>query len=297
MPGEPATISWRPLNTSHVTVENATHTVTADSLADERYSRQRAQNHIVVSSDVAAGSTDRESLSVTNPTLFFVHVLRDVLEDVGISVNGYPRDIDDTTLEPDYEQLRVVIRHESEPLAELVGVVNKRSHNLYADQLMKVLGTRLAADETDEPGGSADNGIKVAARVWGAAGVDTSTVNLVDGSGLSRYNLTSARATAALLTYMWTRPEPVRSAFISSLPIGGIDGTLSGRYPEGRARGLVRAKTGTLSNVSALGGYVNTARGTPLAFTIMSNGFVVETSEIRAVQDEVVSILASVFDR
>ena len=159
------------------------------------------------------------------------------------------------------------------------------------------MGSLRPPDEADEPGGSAENGLAVASRVWTAAGIDTSTVQIVDGSGLSRYNLTTTTATSRLLAYMWTRPDSVKQAFVESLPVGGIDGTLSGRYPTGRARGLVRAKTGTVSNVSALSGYVETIRGTPIAFSLMSNNFVVETDDIRDVQDRIVGWLASVRDR
>jgi D-alanyl-D-alanine carboxypeptidase/D-alanyl-D-alanine-endopeptidase (penicillin-binding protein 4) len=162
--------------------------------------------------------------------------------------------------------------------------------------LLKALGTMRPESETDEPGGSAANGIAVAARTWVSAGIDTSTVRIVDGSGLSRYNLVSPTATTRLLTYMWSRPEPTRSVFLDSLPVGGVDGTLAGRYPSGRARGLVRAKTGTVSNVSTLSGYLETLRGTPLAFSLMSNNFVVDTDEMREIQDLIVGWLAAIDD-
>src|SRR5690606_15307843 len=97
-----------------------------------------------------------------------------------------------------------------------------------------------------------------------------------------------------LLSYMWSRPDSIKSAFYESLPVGGVDGTLAGRYGDGPARGVVHAKTGSVSNVSSLSGYVNLRDGTPIAFSLICNNFIVETDDIRAVQDVIVGILASV---
>ncbi len=296
-PGEPATVSWRPLNTSYVAIVNQSQTVATASPTDESYARKRASNTIFVRSTIAPGDRDRESLSVSNATAYFVHVLRDVLELEGVSVAGRALDIDDTGIVPDYATATQLTQYVSPPLSELVAVVNKRSHNLYADQLIKTLGGRARLTSADHDSSTFQLGLAVAEKMWALAGVDTSVVQLVDGSGLSRYNLTTPIATTQLLSYMWAQPAPLRDAFVASLPVGGIDGTLAGRYPVGRARGLVRAKTGTVSNVSSLAGYVETSRGTPLAFTLMSNNFVVETDEIRDVQDFVVETLARIGDR
>lgn len=295
-PGHPASITWRPFNTSYVTVENESVTVAADSLADEDYARSRATNHIRVRSRIVADEEQQESLSISNPTAYFVRVLREVLIREGITVSGQAVDIDDIDV-PRPSSSTELLRHRSRPLSDIVSVVNKRSQNLYADQLLKVIGTRLPADETDAPGGSAENGIALASRVWATAGVDTSLAQIVDGSGLSRYNLATPRMTTHLLSWMWSRPPAIRDAFVDSLPVGGVDGTLAGRYDVGAARGEVRAKTGTVSNVSTLSGYVETDDGTPLAFSIMANNFVVDTDEIRDVQDLIVTTLATIHSR
>ena len=87
-----------------------------------------------------------------------------------------------------------------------------------------------------------------------------------------------------------TREALLRAGWLHA--IGGVDGSLQGRFPTGPARGNVRAKTGTVSNASTLSGYVTSAAGTPLAFVIMGNHYTVPTAEIRAAQDEVVELLA-----
>jgi D-alanyl-D-alanine carboxypeptidase/D-alanyl-D-alanine-endopeptidase (penicillin-binding protein 4) len=96
-----------------------------------------------------------------------------------------------------------------------------------------------------------------------------------------------------LLAYMWGHERSgVSSAFYESLPVGGRNGTLEYRFRAGPAGGNVRAKTGTLSNVSALSGYVTTSRGTPLAFSLLCNHHTAETDAVRAAQDVVVNALA-----
>jgi D-alanyl-D-alanine carboxypeptidase/D-alanyl-D-alanine-endopeptidase (penicillin-binding protein 4) len=128
------------------------------------------------------------------------------------------------------------------------------------------------------------------------AGVDTSRVFLQGGSGLSRKNLASPRAFVRLLEHVWTEADTTtRSAFYESLPTGGTEGTLENRFDEGApARGRVWAKTGTLTGVSALSGYVETTQGVPIAFSILCNHHQhrAEGDEVRAAQDAIVNALA-----
>lgn len=291
-PGQPAVVSWEPLNTSYVTVENQSTTLPSGDESDEEYFRARASNHFTVKSAVAAGSTVRESLSISNPTVFFVHTLRSVLVQEGITVNGYAVDIDDLANKPSPSVYSELFVHESPPLSELAAVVNKRSHNLYAEQILRVMGGDHVIDSDTT---SAEAGLAEAAITWAAAGIDTSRIQLVDGSGLSRYNFVTAEMTSKLLVYMWESASTgARDAFLESLPIGGVDGTIGGRFRADDMRGRVRAKTGTVSNVSSLSGYVTTDSGIPLAFSIIGNNFTVETDSIRAIQDRIVTAFAHV---
>ena len=99
----------------------------------------------------------------------------------------------------------------------------------------------------------------------------------------------------ALLKYMAAHENPrVRQTFKASLAVGGLDGTLEYRYPEGAAaRGRVFAKTGTIGNVSALAGYVTTTSEQEFAFVIFSNHFMAPYNAIRDLQDEIVNYLAN----
>ena len=299
-PGAPGNVSWEPGGTDYVRVINRTLTLPADSSLEEGYARARGTNVIDLTSRVPAGDIDEESLTVGNPTLYFVHVLRETLLRAGIPVEGRPVDVDDAPIKPDYEKgmLRRIAVHTSPPLSEIVHVLNKKSHNLYAEMLLKTLAAERpldpeAFDPEDYPPGSAERGLAVAMETFARAGVDTSRIQLVDGSGLSRMNLVTAEMTGAILTYMWHHPDPAtREAFLASLPVSGTDGTLEYRYTDDFMRGKVRAKTGTVSNASTLSGYVVGRDETPYAFVLMSNHFTVKTSEIRAAQDAVVRLLA-----
>ncbi len=293
--GQPARVRWEPFGTDYVRVINRTLTISADSSLDEGYARARGANTIELSSRVPEGRTDFESLTITNPTRFFVHVMREALVQAGLAVEGRPVDVDDLSIKPDYapDRYQRVAVHTSVPLAEIVNVINKRSQNLYAEQVLRTLAAERPLDDEELEPGSAEMGLEVAMTTFVKAGIDTSRIQLVDGSGLSRMNLVTPAMTMALLRYMWHHPDAsVRQAFIDSMPIGGQDGTLQFRFRRGAARGKVRAKTGTLSNVSSLSGYVPSAQGSFLAFVLMGNHHTAKGKVVRAAQDRVVNLLA-----
>lgn len=294
-PGQPAQVDWKPMRTSYVTIQNRSVT-TRGGRVDEDYRRDLGTNTIRVGTRVPAGVVEREALTVSNPTGYFVHVLRDVLMEQGLAVDGAPVDVDDAPLKPNYDDgsLQRVASVTSPPMRQLVAVVNEESDNLYAEQILRTLAVHAAPDTLNLPPGSAELGQRVVLETAARAGIDTARVQLADGSGLSRHNLVSAQATVQLLQYMWTHPDPaVRDAFVASLPVGGRSGTIEYRFRgNAPASGNVQAKTGTLSNVVALAGYVRTANGTPLAFAIMSNHHTGKSSAIRRAQDVIVNALA-----
>jgi D-alanyl-D-alanine carboxypeptidase/D-alanyl-D-alanine-endopeptidase (penicillin-binding protein 4) len=116
-------------------------------------------------------------------------------------------------------------------------------------------------------------------------------IAIVDGSGLSRMNLTSASAITRVLTTMYYDRRHANT-FLSSLPIAGVDGTLANRMKGTPAAGNLRAKTGTLSGVTALSGYVMTADGKPLAFSMMMQNFSTSSRDYRLAQDRIGAFLA-----
>ncbi|NQV72694.1 D-alanyl-D-alanine carboxypeptidase/D-alanyl-D-alanine-endopeptidase [bacterium] len=287
----PAEMKWEPMMTTFVSATNQTRTVAAGSPITEGYRRLPDSNAFVLSSLVPVGRTDFESLTVKNPTLYFVHVLREVLLKEGISIQGEAVDMDDLAVAPSYEN-GFLFSTFSPPFSDIVRVLNKNSQNLYAEQLLKTIAKE--APVSGYTPGSAAMGVARAKKLFGLAGIDTLRIQLVDGSGLARQNLVTSDMTMNLLLYMAHHPDPeVTRAFIDSLPIGGVDGTLSSRMKGTPAENNARAKTGTLGNAIALSGYVTTASGKQLAFSIMANHFVESSRGPRNVQDAIVALLAA----
>ena len=289
----PGRLSVTPELMDYFTFHNQSVTLPRGQPLEEGHAREPNSNHITISSAVPLGHSDPEELSVHNPTLYFVHGLRTLLDSRGILVRGKSIDIDSLPTALDYHNARVVARHTSAPLSELVATINKESHNLYAEQLLKTLGIEYPdPDDNSEPG-SASMGVAAAMRTYDAAKIDTARLQLVDGSGLSRKNLVTPAMTMKLLRYMALHPDTsIRESFFTSLAVGGKDGTLEYRFTGNAAGfGRVRAKTGSLGNVSSLAGYVTREDGSMLAFVIFANHFQGRHSPIHAIQESFVNTL------
>jgi D-alanyl-D-alanine carboxypeptidase/D-alanyl-D-alanine-endopeptidase (penicillin-binding protein 4) len=296
--GQPARITWEPFGTDYVTIVNRSRTVPYRVAEDEEYQRLMGTNTIHVQTKVHPNGRESESITISNPTLYFTHVLRHILLEEGISVDGQAVDLDDTGIRLQYESDAVqrVASYTSPPLAHIAQTLNYESQNLYAEQLLRTLATTVPPDSIDEDlsPGSSPLGVKVVRETLGAAKVDTSRIEVVDGSGLSRQNLVQPRSMVRLLQYMWLHPNAaVSSAFYDALPKGGEDGTLEYRFQgSAPAHANVRAKTGTLSNTSALSGYVNSDTGTPIAFSLFCNHHMADGHQVRSAQDVIVNTIA-----
>jgi len=172
-------------------------------------------------------------------------------------------------------------------LDSVILAVNKDSYNLGAEVLLKI----LAAEARKLPG-SADTGIVIVKQFLSSLGIDTAAVVMVDGSGVSRYNLVSPGVLTRLLTSAYRDPD-LFPPFWNSLPIGGVDGTLKTRFVNSVARGNVRAKTGGHSDAAALAGYVITTRKDTLAFSVMFNHYSSTSELYRKALDRIVEILTT----
>jgi serine-type D-Ala-D-Ala carboxypeptidase/endopeptidase (penicillin-binding protein 4) len=169
-----------------------------------------------------------------------------------------------------------------------VGVVNKVSQNLHAELLLREVSRQGAEFGTRQAGLEA-----LRSFLKTDVGLDDDDVNFEDGSGLSRLTLLTPEATTRLLLHMATSPdrEPARAAWLASLPVGGADGTLDNRFRGFRDAARVQAKTGTLSHVSALGGYLDHARRGRLIFTLVVNNYNTPALEARRGMDKIVESL------
>src|SRR5262249_7835816 len=153
---------------------------------------------------------------------------------------------------------------------EVVRQMMKPSQNLYAQLLLLQVGIRSrpvnAGSQTSEEAGLAE--LKKFLR---EAGINPAEVLLEEGSGLSRGALVTPNAIVRLLQFM--DRHRYAATFREALPVAGVDGTLRNRFKQTIVTGKARAKTGTLSYVNTLSGYVSTAAGEPLAFSIMLNNY------------------------
>lgn len=247
-------------------------------------------NIIEISGTVVAGSRSFErSPTIHNPTLFYVTVLKEVLEEEGIQVDGAPVDCDDIEgwdYEP--EDFHTLIIHYSPPLSEIIKGLMKRSQNLYAETMVRAIGWHATGQ------GSFRAGRDVVRDQLQRFGVAPESYAYMDGSGLTRYNYISPRLVVDILRGMWW--HEYRSVWMDTLPIAGVDGTLRRRMRDTAAEGNVRAKTGTVSNVRALSGYVTTADGENLVFSFIVNAHLLSTRATELITDDVLAMLAS-FDR
>jgi serine-type D-Ala-D-Ala carboxypeptidase/endopeptidase (penicillin-binding protein 4) len=171
--------------------------------------------------------------------------------------------------------------HRSARLSAIVREMNHESDNFVAEMLLKELGATMAGR------GSTAAGRHVVRAALAEAGVPLDGVRLADGSGLSLRDRLTARALVAILESGSTDPA-FRDAFISSLSVAGMSGTLQHRLVKRPTRGLVRAKTGTTNEACALAGFV----GTKYVFAILQNGSPVDYWSARVAQDRFVTVLA-----
>ena len=235
--------------------------------------------------------TVSRKVAVVNPTVFFVESLKDALITHGIRVGGQAVDLDaiaDTLAvrNEDLATYRVLVRTESPPLHEIATVLMKESQNLYAETLMKAAGVASGGPGTTPAGRAA---ILAALRAWN---IDEQSLVMADGSGLSRYNYVTADLLTKLLERMYTDLTH-REPFTASLPIAGREGTVSMRMRRTRAEGNALAKTGSLSNVRALSGYVRTRDGEMLVFSMLANDFITPGATVNWIADLGVEILAN----
>jgi D-alanyl-D-alanine carboxypeptidase/D-alanyl-D-alanine-endopeptidase (penicillin-binding protein 4) len=227
---------------------------------------------------VPAGYRGALQVPVANPTLYAVHAFAERLAEAGVDVSDAALvDVDDLDAPLDYTDVEPIQTARSPRLAEIVERVNVESDNLYAEHLFRTLGDGTVDDAADAVEAFVER-----------AGADPDGLRIADGSGLSRKDLVTPEALAAVLREM--RRHPAGAAFRSSLPGGGAEGsTLRSRLDDVP----VRAKTGSLLGVRCLAGYVRGPEGAPYVFVLMANHYTERGGPIARAQDAIVRALAT----
>ena len=286
--GEPAQIRVSP-SLDYFAIENRVVTV-AGGRSNVQVARSSGSRQLRVWGTIpAGGAPEGRSLAVDDPAQFAAATLWDALIRRGVQVTGRP--VARHRLTGESAPLRSaaptsgveLARRLSPPLADILTVVNKESQNLHAELLLGEVGRARGRE------GSRAVGLEQLGRFLAEAGVPLEEVQLVDASGLSVLDMVTPQAMTRLLAYMDRSQN--REAWINSLAVAGEEGTLSQRFKEDPSAKRIRAKTGTLSHVSAIGGYALTAGGERLAFAILVNNYTAPAAEVRAIVDRIVMLL------
>jgi D-alanyl-D-alanine carboxypeptidase/D-alanyl-D-alanine-endopeptidase (penicillin-binding protein 4) len=218
-------------------------------------------------------------LAVVDPAQYFLESLRFHLSRAGITVTRGTvverENID--LLDPELTAIY------APPLQKILTEINQESNNLYAEVLGKILAQKL---KVETPINAINQSLK-------QIGIKPDEYILVDASGLSRQNLVTPQTLVKILRLMSQTTEPkIAKAYRYSLATAGIDGTLKKRFINTSVQNNLWAKTGTLTEVGALAGYLQTQSNSTLVFSILVNNSELENKQIRQAIDEIVVILS-----
>ncbi|MFC7328200.1 D-alanyl-D-alanine carboxypeptidase/D-alanyl-D-alanine-endopeptidase [Marinactinospora rubrisoli] len=280
-PGDPVSVSVSP-DVGYVTVDSEAKTGEADGGAGLTITRESGTNTISVSGSLPAGGGAQAQLTtVHEPTDFAAEVFADALEENGVEVQG-----EVGRAETPQDAIQVAETTSAE-LGDILVPFLKMSNSGHAEMLVKTIAQETAGE------GTWAAGLPEVEAALNRIGVDTTGVQLADGSGLSRSNEVPAEVMADLLAA--TREQPWSETWEAALPVAGepsqmVGGTLASRMVDTPAAGNVHAKTGTMTGASALSGFVTTADGEDLVFSVINNGYT--GAAPRPVQDAIAVRLA-----
>jgi len=235
---------------------------------------------------------ETEGLGIEDPALHAACAFRDALARRGIAIRGearaihlYPNQVADLKNgpAPEPEPGVELARRDSAPLVEDLRITDKVSQNLHAEMALR------AVAKARRHVGSREAGIAEEQAFLDEVGIDRASYTFADGSGLSRIDLVTPAAVVRLLEHM--HHSAARDAWISLLPVAGLDGTLHARFAGTAAAGRILAKTGTLSHVAALSGYARRGNGQMLAFSILVNNYTGPAADLRTAIDHVCALM------
>ena len=281
--GDKAEVTVTP-NTDFVKIINQTETVAKDGKKELIFEREHAKNTITITGSVPVTSKgQKEWIGVWEPTRYALALFKQSLAEQGIQLSGKIK----TGITP--TEAKLLHTHSSIKLSELLIPFMKLSNNGHAETLVKEMG-RVVTGE-----GSWEKGLEVMESALTKFGINTETLVLRDGSGISHVNLVPAAQLSQLLVAV--QQQTWFPAFLHSLPVAGesekmVGGTLRSRMKTQNVKGKVLAKTGTISTVSTISGYVTTKSGQTLIFSIMLNNLMDEAKG-KKVEDKLISIIAN----
>ena len=277
--GQTPNVAYFP-ETKYITFEN--HAVTVKDTVDfEPWEITRdwmnQSNAFEMTGEIMADAKESTVYrNIENPARFTGTVFQELLTEAGVKVGSVIRM--DSVSARDVAVDSIV----SKSLSESVHNLMKVSDNLTAELLVKTIGREVFG----EPGTWKNGLTAIKTYLQDSVGVDTTRHVLADGSGVSRYNLTSPYELTEVLRHNYS-DFTLNAEFMSALPTGGWDGTLKHRMNAPLFDRRIRAKTGTLSGTSCLSGYAYPLNGDPVAFSIMMNGYIGSSHPYQQLQDRI----------
>ncbi|MBN4077408.1 D-alanyl-D-alanine carboxypeptidase/D-alanyl-D-alanine-endopeptidase [Sulfobacillus acidophilus] len=220
-----------------------------------------------------------KSYAVFDSSYFVGFLLKEKLQQANIKFDG-----DIKKAATPKKPATLLIKHESKPLYEIINNINKYSNNHATDCLVKAIGAYL---NPNEPGSFAGGAAGIIKFLGEQVIIPKEEINIFDGSGASRYSLVSANSLVKLLQYVHNNFE-IGPEFIASLPIAGVDGSLSERMTEEPLYKRIRAKTGTMTSVSTLAGFLTTKNDT-YAFAILINNSTNNQKQLYVLQEKILT--------
>jgi D-alanyl-D-alanine carboxypeptidase/D-alanyl-D-alanine-endopeptidase (penicillin-binding protein 4) len=237
-------------------------------------------NQILLTGDLSyKAKPDTVEINIVKPEYYFLYLLKEKLEIKSVKLFGL---IDTLTL-PEYANL--IYSHDRAYL-DIIDNLNKESDNLSSEMVLRALSLEFHGRPA-----SAEKGIFMIDSLINRTDLKSNHYYIVDGSGVSHYNLISAELMIELLKYVHYDSPENYEILANSFPLAGIDGTLENRMKRGRAFDNVRAKTGTLSGVSNLSGYLKSANDHDIAFSIFIQNYIGSSKLARLYQDRICKFL------
>lgn len=208
--------------------------------------------------------------SMPDPPLFFSRYLASQLQQNGIPVDGQGTTIlasneKGSGLVTTAEERKQLGVWHSPPLSDIIYRTNMASVNVYAENLLKLMGLEAGKQ------GTTTNGIKALTNIWTERGMVLSGLKLHDGSGLAPSNRVTAEQIGFVLSHMWR--QETYPHFLNSLPVAGRSGSLTGLFRNTRSEGILHAKSGFLDSVRSYAGYTTMQNGSEVAFVLIVNNY------------------------
>jgi D-alanyl-D-alanine carboxypeptidase/D-alanyl-D-alanine-endopeptidase (penicillin-binding protein 4) len=280
-------IEWFPFDTDYVNFINDQIITPPNAEYDEYYQRLLGTNTVILQSTLPQGYVEKEALSVMDPPRFFLDTFKKYLQNGGIAVEGSNL-VDSQPHRWTAGRYQQFVVHESPPLRNLLKQLNKESDNFYAEMVLKT-----AAAERYNTQGTSQLGVALVKKFARSLQLDVSNISLSDGSGMSATTLITTRNLSKLLSAMQQHRE--FKSFKNSLAVSGRDGSLKNRFGGSSLIGRVQAKTGYVSGVRTLSGYLQTKSNETLIFSIATNHYTANTSYIDSLHERMLEELYAAY--